>query len=181
MIGRSLLVTLVFVLSPIAVMADACADLVKMYTNMVAATSYRLVESSPGAPTRTTEFMAPDRIHTFGSGSETIAIGTKHFSKLTGKWFETDGEDPPSPMWAMKAYITDDRFLNHCITSNPVDLGINDGFRQIQLHDARYGVDTVYYLRPDVLPARIEITTRGKTFVKAYTEWNTPIAIEAPQ
>ena len=44
--------------------------------------------------------------------------------------------------------------------------GIKDALRQIQLHDTKYGVDTVYYLRSDVLPSRIEITTRGKTFVK---------------
>ena len=89
--------------------------------------------------------------------------------------------DAPPPMLALKAYITDDRFLNHCTTSNPIDVGTRDGFREIQLLDTKNGVDTAYYLRPDLLPARIEITTRGKTFVKTYTDWNTTIGIEAPQ
>ncbi|MDP9025154.1 MAG: hypothetical protein M3N13_07265, partial [Candidatus Eremiobacteraeota bacterium] len=87
----------------------------------------------------------------------------------------------PSPMQAYTAYMADGKFANQCNAMSPVDIGIKDGFRQIQLHDPRYGVDTLYYLRPDFFPERIEVTIHGKTYTKAYSDWNTPVTIEAPQ
>lgn len=179
---RLIFAALLFMLPPVAAAADPCADLAKMYTEMAAATSFRSVDTSPGAPTITTEFVAPDRTHTSTGATEAITIGTHQFSKLTGKWYETEGKSsrPPTMAQAMKAYIDAGTFSKACSLQNPVDIGMKDGFHAIQLHNPTYGVDGVDYLRPDFLPAKIEITTRGKTFVKTYTDWNMPITIEAP-
>jgi hypothetical protein len=183
---RLFVLALIFMLPPIAAAADPCADLAKMYTQMVAATSYRLVETSPGGPTITTEFVAPDRMHTSGAG-ESITIGNRQFSKLLGKWYQTESTSPlprshPLEMaQAMTAFVDAGTFSKVCSLQNPVDIGMKDGFHAIQLHNPTYGVDGVEYLRPDFLPAKIELTTRGKTFLQTYTDWNMPITIEAPK
>ncbi len=184
MVLRSLLIALLLVALPIAAVADPCSDLIKMYKNMVASTSYRLVETSPEGPTITTEFAAPDRVHISGGGTETITIGNKQYSRLLGKWFETDVDAGSSATSMLireaKAYSTGDMLLNLCTNSNPIDAGMKDGLRVIQLNITKYGVDRVYFLRPDLLPSRFEITTRGKTYVKTWTDWNMPIEIGPP-
>lgn len=181
MLARSLLVAVLCWVFPICANADTCSNLTTMYGNMVAATSYRLVETSPGAPVATTEYMAPDRIHHLGAGGESITIGTKHYSNVLGKWYETDGPYEPPEVKQFKVYATSDVFKAHCIKNDPSESEGSDGSRTIHMHDAQYDVDTTYYVRPDLLPSRIEITTRGKTYLKTYSDWNATIAIDPPQ
>ncbi len=57
--------TLAIAVFPAAAGAEPCNDLVGMYKQMGAATSYRETKASPGGPTIKTEFVAPDRTHTY--------------------------------------------------------------------------------------------------------------------
>lgn len=164
--------------------AAPCDDIATMYTNMAAASSYRVVDTSAIAPPSTTEFVAPDRYHAVMGSAESITIGSKSYTKQLGKWYGPDAKSiPPFSLQmakAMKAAIDAGTFAELCAQQNASDEGMKDGLHVIHLHNDRYAVDTVFYLQPDLLPARIETTTRGKTFVQSYAGWNDPITIDAP-
>ena len=163
-----------------AACADPCDTLVQMYTLMDASTSVRIVETSPGL-TITTEYQAPDRYRTVLNGHETIQIGGMGYTNLSGHWYwdYKQFQSPLEKAHLMLAYVKADR-AKACSFVNPVDVGVKDGLDVIQTHDTTHGVDTVFYLRSDGFPARIEVTTRGTTYVTAYSDWNAPIVIEKP-
>jgi hypothetical protein len=142
--------------------------------------------------TTTTEYVAPDRYHMMGGPVESITIGKDAWTRQGGRWnkIQTSGS-VFGHSWNIPAGMlgqAQDPALILLLHGNPQlicnakDLGMQDGYHAISCEMSSNGMSgtVTMWLRPDFLPAKLQVASAGNTTMTTYSDFNAPIVINQP-